>query len=199
MPAASFIHKLRKLAPVMVIVVLLLSSCDPSSPDADPEPGSTQPTSSTTSPEIAQASWKIAVKPAPIADKISKSRKNNVKKEGARIEELVKDIYDALFLTPSEAGAILKGRFIPSALNALERSKSGIPADATDVKTLRRRAVVRIETGSLRLGVASVGVKAKGTQGDKKFTIVHEGRLWIEKIEGRWTVVAFEVNQRPVR
>lgn len=187
--------RMKILTVLLTIAALAAVACDPSD-EVAPEQGSG---GSATSPEIEQAKWKMKTRLAPGHKKLTKKRKDRVKKSAAPIEDLVAEVYDVLFLAPEDKAAIVKARFLPSAADALMRTDTGVTKGTSEVRTLRRSADIAIEAGTARLAAVRVAIKARGMNGDKAFTVIHKARLWLEKMKGRWRVIAFRVDQGPRR
>jgi hypothetical protein len=180
---------------VLLVVALTAAACDPSDESA-PENGSG---GSATTPEIEQAKWKVTTRIAPGHNKLGKKRRLRVRKQAVPIGDLVAEVYDTLFLSPDRKKAVVKARFLPATARALLRTKVGVATDASEVKTLRRTADIAIDAGTTRAAVARVTVKARGIRGTKPFIVVHNARLWLEKVRGRWKIIAFRVDQEPAK
>ena len=184
------------LAVLLAVAAIVATSCDP----ADDRVGTTTDTEgSATTPDIAQATWKVKTRLAPGHKKLTKKQKGRVKKEAEPIGEVIAEVYDALFLGAEDKSAVVKARFLPPTGKALLRTDTGVIQGSSDVKMLRRSADIAIEVATTRLAVARVAIKAKGMNGDKAFTVTHKARLWFEKIKGRWKVIAFRIDQGPRR
>jgi hypothetical protein len=181
---------------VLLVTALAAAACDPSDDDGAPETGSE---GSATSPEIHQAKWKVTTRIAPGHNKLGKKRRLRVREQAKPIGDLVTELYDTLFLSPDQKKAVVELRFIPATARAWLHTKAGVAPDTSEVKTLRRKADIAIDAGTTRAAVARVAVKARGTRGTKSFIVVHDARLWLEKVRGRWKVVAFRVDQEPAR
>lgn len=192
------LRRMKLVVGMLSIAALLATACDPAEEGGGTgsESGSE---SSATTPEIEQAAWKMKTRLAPGHRKLTKKQKGRVKKSAAPIEDVVAEVYDALFLAPEDRSAVVKARFIPPTATALLRTDAGVSEGSTDVRLLRRSGDIAIEVATRRLAVARVAIKAKGMKGDKGFTVVHRSRLWFEKIRGRWKVVAFRIDQGPGR
>lgn len=180
---------------VLLAVALTAAACDPSDESA-PENRSED---SATSPQIKQAKWKVTTRIAPGHNKLGKKRRLRVRKRAMPIGDLVADVYEALFLSPDRKKAVVKARFLPATARALLLTEAGVTTDAAEIKTLRRTADIAIDAGTTRAAVARVAVKARGTRGTESFIVVHDARLWLEKVRGRWKVIAFRVDQEPAK
>lgn len=182
---------------LLTVAALVAVACDPSDEEEGvPEASST---GSATSPEIEQAKWKVKTRLAPGHRKLSKKQKNRVKKAATPIGDLVTEVYDVLFLAPEDRASIVKARFLAPTATALLRTDTGVARGSSEVRTLRRSADIAIDATTTRLAAVRVTIKARGMNGDKNFTVLHKARLWLEKMKGRWKVIAFRVDQGPRR
>ncbi|MPZ70483.1 MAG: hypothetical protein GEU71_13295 [Actinobacteria bacterium] len=191
-------RRMTLLIALLTIAALVATSCDP----ADDKGGdSTAPGSegSATTPDIEQVAWKVKTRLAPGHKKLTNKQKGRVKKGAAPIENVLAEVYDALFLAPEDRTEVVKARFLPPTAKALLRTDAGVTKGSSEVKMLRRSADIAIEVATKRLAVARVAIKAKGMNGDKTFTVTHKARWWFEKVKGRWKVIAFRIDQGPRR
>jgi hypothetical protein len=85
------------------------------------------------------------------------------------------------------------------ARGAFRRSGAGVPEGAKEVRTLRRTARVTIQATSAKRAAASVTVIARGMVDGRDFKFRHRSELWLERTKKGWKVIAFDIDQRPMR
>lgn len=85
------------------------------------------------------------------------------------------------------------------ARGAFRRSGAGVPEGAKEVRTLRRTARVTIQATTAKRAAASVTVIARGMVDGRDFKIRHRSELWLERTKKGWKVIAFDIDQRPMR
>jgi hypothetical protein len=197
LPGLPFAAAGALVALLALLVAVSISGGDRSAkPDRYPPP----PSARDPQPEpIAQAPWRIKPVAANVSARVSKAQRRAVARQGDRLSTLVRGVYGALFLRPDSRREVLKSRFTAAAASKLDRSRVGYPARATRVRTVGRRARISIDPLSTRQAVALVAIRARGQVGDDLLRVNHRSTLFLQRTEGRWRVIAFEVDQRPVK
>ena len=194
--SGPLIGGLAALVLLAIVVIAVVATNDEPVPRREPDrllPSGDE------APAIEQARWDIRSFPAGAAGRITAKDRRGVREQGERIARLVRRLYDALFLSPSRRQDVLEAGFTRRAARALERMKRvGLPQRAGRVKTLRRDARIGVDALNPRRAVATVSLRAKGVVGDKPFRVRHHAVLWLEKSNGRWSVIAFESDQRRI-
>ena len=152
-------------------------------------------------PALPQAKWEVNTFPAGGAGvgKLNKREKAAVKAQRERLSSLVKDVFDAVFLTPSEVRSVLKKRFTPLAARSLLGSRIGLPDKTSNVQIKKRSARVGIHVDSARRAAAKVAIAGKGMNRGRKVRFSHDATLWLERKKGAWKVIAFDVKQNARR
>jgi hypothetical protein len=149
-------------------------------------------------PALPQAKWEVRTFPAGGAGvgKLSKREKASVKAQQERLSTLVKDVFDSLFLTPTEVRSVLKERFTSAAAGSLLGSGIGLPDQTANVQIKKRSARVGVHVDSARRAAARVKIAGTGINRGRKVRFSHEATLWLEREKGSWRVIAFDVKQR---
>jgi hypothetical protein len=150
-------------------------------------------------PALEQADWKISVRPAGVIGKLPKSDKKKLDKQRHALRGLVRDVYGALFLNPERVDNVLAARFSKTSEVAFKRADAGIPKQMTNVSTKKRRASISVQASGSKRAVASITVVATGVLVDREVKISHSARLWLERTGKHWKIIAFDVDQRPVK
>ena len=150
-------------------------------------------------PSIRQAPWRITAFRAGAPGPLARPERRLIDARVPELRALVRTVYGALFLEPERRVPVIRNHFAAPARRAIARlQRLGAPRGAQRVQTLARRARVGISTPSARRAVASVTVRARGRVRRTAFHERHEATLWLERDGGRWSVVAFEVRERPL-
>jgi hypothetical protein len=185
------------IAVAMALVVVVATGCsrDEQTPGGIAPP---EPTPSTT-PDIKQANWKFETFKTATTVKLRKRDLARFRAQRARTKEFVRDLYDALFLTPEDKGFVVEKRFTTRAARSLLGSRAGMPARAERVKTLMRKARIGIQPTALRRAAATVSIRARGVVDGERMRVVHRSTLWLERSRHRWKVIAFEIDQERIR
>ncbi|CAN5602778.1 hypothetical protein BH24ACT26_BH24ACT26_15640 [soil metagenome] len=190
---------LAVLLPLVALGLLLGGRDEPSAQATKPtvsRPGAARPAP----PPIEQAPWRIDSSRAGAVAHMTKADRRRLGAQRPRVGALVRDLYDVLLLRPEDrAGAIRRHFARPAARSFMKLRRLGVPEAAARVKTLRRRASIAIDAPGARRAVASVSVSAAGKVSPRWFRMTHEATLWLERAKGDWRVIAFDVEQRPVR
>lgn len=189
-PRKSSRWQVQLVACATAIAGLLGAACDG-------ETGTTEalPKPSPSPTPIEQARWRVQSYPAVAFEKLSKKERRRFRAHRTRVKTLVVDVYRALFLQRERGDASLRRHFSRRAARAFVRTRSGMPADVTDVKTTRRAASVGIEVATTKRALARVLVRARGRLDGDVVRIVHRAHLWLERFHGRWRVIGFEVDR----
>jgi hypothetical protein len=190
----------RILIPGVAITVAVLliglgfvvfSSGRPASKRGDGSPDATSPAR----PHIKQARWKFKVERAGTKGRLSKRERARIAAQRPKVTGTLKSAYDAIFLDRGSAN----GSFVGAARSAFKRSHSGLPRGATRIKTTRRTARVAIDARTARRAAAVVTVVARAQRRGRTFKLLHRSHLWLERGPRGWKIIAFELDQMPVR
>jgi len=186
------------LAVVAVVAfVLIATGGDDSAPSRPGTPPTEEPSPP---PAIEQAPWRIETVRAGGGGGLTQADTRRLRSRKPELRALVTDLYDALFLQPERRARALRVHLAPRARRAFAAlERVGAPAKAVQLRTLRRRARIGIDTHSTRRAAASVTLRLTGRVGGRRFRTEHVATLWLERSQGRWRVIAFDVRQRPVR
>jgi hypothetical protein len=187
------------LAALGIGLSLLLSSEDRTgrAQPAEPRPTSAdRPTVTPPTGGVEQAAWKVSFSRAGTSGKLSKRAVTRLRAQRPRLTTAVRAASDAMFLG---GGAPASSYFRGPARGAFRRSNAGAPEGAKEVRTLRRAARVTIQATTARRAAASVTVIARGVVGGRDFKVRHRSQLWLERTKKGWKVIAFEIDQRPMR
>lgn len=150
-------------------------------------------------PSIKQAAWRIKAKQIGSVGKVTRADKKRLRAQRPRLNGLIKDVYDSLFLSPSRKRISLRKHFTHEAARKVLATKAGISPRAERVRTWSRRATIGVQPNNGTVAAAQVYVHATGKVGNKIFRLVHKATLWLQRSRGTWKVVGFEVNQGPVK
>jgi hypothetical protein len=153
-----------------------------------------------TLPKITHARWRVDKFPAGAVGGMTKAEVRRLKAQGPKVGRLVRSLYDTLFLEPERLGRVVRASFAGSAARSfLSLDSSGPPDRATRVKLVTRKARIGIDAQASKHAVASVTVAARGSASGRSFRLVHEATLWLERWRRGWRVIAYDLEQRPVR
>jgi hypothetical protein len=188
-PGKSSRGRVRLVACATAIAASLGAACD-----GETETTEALPRPSPSPTPIEQARWRVQSYPAVAFEKLSKKERRRFRAQRSRVKALVVDVYGALFLE-RERGDALRRHFSRRAARAFARTRSGMPAEVTDVKTTRRTASVGFEVARGKRALARVSVRARGRLDGDVVRVVHRAHLWLERFHGRWRVIGFEVER----
>ena len=144
---------------------------------------------------IPQAAWEVKAYPAPGVEGITKADKKVFAREREPVIESIRHLYEALFLEPDAVPETVRGTLTPAAAKILESSRMGLHDKVEDVRTTTRFVKVGIQVdGGLR-AAAVVRVEARALRKSSPIHVWHRAKLWLEKDDGKWKVVAFDAEQ----
>ncbi len=156
----------------------------------------TQPAPPVAAPAIEQAEWKIDYTAAR-SGKLTKAQHARYVARKDAVAGLVQGLYDAIFLEPARLQQVVKAAFTSDGARSLRADRLGFPSGATDVTTTSRKADIALDARTAASAIARVSVTAEATLGDRTEMIAHRSTLWIERANGGWRVIAFDVKQGP--
>jgi hypothetical protein len=145
-------------------------------------------------PSIPQARWHISTHPSAALGKVTKKQRRGLDKVAPRLETAVRDIYDAMILSRSQLRKAARTWMTPLAAREL-RASPPIPEGLKRIRTTRRGAEIGIDV-TRRRAAAKVRVIFRAERGKRKMAFVHLGTLWLERADGKWQVIAFDIDQR---
>lgn len=145
-----------------------------------------------------QAPWQITLGAKVMGRSAKGAGGAGISAERSAIAASVAEVYDAVFLD-GDVDSALTSHFTPEAARRLAASDIGWPEDATRISLRKRKARVALQFDSGRRGVATVKIAGRALVDGERMRIFHRSTLWLEKSEGRWTIIAFDATQFPVR
>ncbi|HEX2196057.1 MAG TPA: hypothetical protein VHJ76_03945 [Actinomycetota bacterium] len=144
---------------------------------------------------IPQAAWEIKAYPAPGAEGITEADKEAFAREREPVVDSIRGLYEALFLKPDAVERTVRATLTPAAADVLASSRIGLHDKVEDVRTTTRFVRVGIQVDGGRRAAAVVRVEARALRNSSPIRVWHRARLWMEKDDGKWKVVAFEAEQ----
>lgn len=146
--------------------------------------------------DIPQAEWRISTGVRG-SRRVSKAEKARVDSRGAKVATLLQTFFDTLFLDSANTNKVIASTFTRGAARALARPGVGLPDGAEDVRTMRRKAKIVLYSETASQAIANVQVRVKGVAEDGPFNLEHHAKLWLQRGDQGWRVVAYEIDQRP--
>ncbi|MGH2748682.1 MAG: hypothetical protein ACRDKB_12270 [Actinomycetota bacterium] len=146
----------------------------------------------------AHAEWSIRTYPTGVATKRTKADRARVAAARPRVKTLIKDLYDAVFVHPDRLRDALSQHAIVAVAREIKRSGIGLPTKAEEALIKKRSARVGIEGNRTRYAVAVVRIVSKGIIEGRRFRLVHNANLWLQREKG-WKVIGFDFDQRRPR
>jgi hypothetical protein len=153
---------------------------------------------SVAAPEVVQPDWRMDVSVEGREGRLTKTDKAAFNKARPSVATLIEDVYDGIFLEPGTLKDVVAQTFTKAAAASLPK-ELGFPEGISNVEILRRRANVGIQARGAKHAAAEITVAAKGVVGERTVGLFHDATLWLERDEGEWKVIAFEVTQRPLK
>ncbi|HET7481309.1 MAG TPA: hypothetical protein VFK89_00475 [Actinomycetota bacterium] len=150
-------------------------------------------------PAVDQAPWKIDRSFEGTDGKLSAHEKKALLARSDGAVDLVKNVFDGIFLNPGDLDEIVGKTFSKDAARSLHARSLGFPDGSTEVKTLTRHADVGVSSDGARFATAEVRIVASANAGSKDLKVKQAATLWIERDGGSWQVVAFDVDQKPAK
>lgn len=146
--------------------------------------------------EIKQSPWKFEISPVGGGPHVSDKQSQRLRAQKPRLRKLVRATYDGLFLEPEQRAKGVKDLFSARSASALLASSAGLKPTVQDVRAVRRSASIGILAGRANNAAAKITIGAKGANRNGEFHVLHRSTLWLERALGKWTVIAFDVDQR---
>lgn len=150
-------------------------------------------------PEVKQPPWKTEVSVEGRLGKLTAADKAAFNKARPRVVGLIENLYDVIFLGTGSVDELIAASFSKEAAASLKETKLGLPANATNVKIVRRKAQIGLEASRSRHAAAEITVVAEGEVDGKEVKVQHASTLWLERDGAEWKVIAFEVKQGPLK
>ena len=186
------------LALLALVAVVSLTGAPATERRRDPPRTTPTPTAAAQSP-IPQAPWRVTSAPADVSARVTKAQRREVDRQARRISWVLKQVYGALFLRPEARRDVLRDHLVARAASALHRSGAGFPSKAQRVRMVLRRARISVDPTSPRRAVGAVTLRVRGLVEGEVARVSHAATLWLQRSEGRWKVIAFELDQEPVK
>jgi hypothetical protein len=144
---------------------------------------------------IPQAAWQVKAYPAPTAAGTTKDGRAVFLRERDDVVGTIQQLYDALFLRPDAVEKTVRTVLTPAASKVLAGSRIGLHDRVEDVKTTTRFVKVGIQVDEGLRAAAVVRVEAEALRRSSPIHVWHRAKLWLEKGDGGWKVVAFDAEQ----
>lgn len=144
---------------------------------------------------IPQAKWEVKAFAAPNAAGISKADRAVFVREKHDVVEQIRRLYEALFLAPKSVDKTVRATMTQAASKVLAGSRIGLHDRVEDVRTTARFAKVGIQVEDGLRAAAVVRVEARALRKSSPIRVWHRAKLWLEKVDGTWKVVAFDAEQ----
>jgi hypothetical protein len=144
---------------------------------------------------IPQAAWEVKAYPAPGADGITKDDRAAFEREREDVVASIQRLYEALFLKPDAVGQTVRATLSRPAAKVLDSSRIGLHDKVEDVRTTMRFVKVGIQVDEGVRAAAVVRVEAEALRQSSPIRVWHRAKLWLEKTDGGWKVVAFDAEQ----
>lgn len=150
-------------------------------------------------PEIEQAPWKVTFSAEGRFGKPTKSQREAFANQRKNVAAVITGIYDGIFLEPARLDAVVKASFSREAARSLRTNRLSFPKGATEVTTTYRRARIGLEAERANFAIGRVTVLATAMVQERKVELEHRSTLWLERAEGSWQIIAFDVEQGPTK
>ena len=180
------------LAVVVAAFVIIRSSA------ASPQPYSAHATN-VAARGVEQARWRVTTYPAGIAAHVTKAQHAAVARQRPRVVSLVRSVYDATLLHPSELRNVLAKSFSKAAAVRFIHSGLKPPRGAEDLVTTTRAARIGIDVHRATRAAARVRVAYTSRLDGRTLSLMQVATLWLERTHGAWKIVAFDGSQQRVR
>jgi hypothetical protein len=144
---------------------------------------------------IPQAAWKVRAYPAPGAAGLTKDARAAFERERDDVVSAIQRLYEALFLKPEAVDETVRATLARSAAQVLDSSRIGLHDKVEDVRTTTRFVKVGIQADEGLRAAAVVRVEARALRNSSPIEVWHRAKLWLEKQDGAWKVVAFDAEQ----
>ena len=159
----------------------------------------TNPEYPTAAPSIEQAPWKVEFSKSGRVTGLSNKQQARYTLQRDRVGDVVTDIYDGIFLNPAQLDDLIKRFFSSEAASSIGKAKLGLPAGASEVTTIKRKAEIGLDASTTDFAIAEVLIVAKATADDREVKVEHSSTLWLERFDNDWKVIAFDLEQGPTK
>lgn len=116
--------------------------------------------------------------------------------ERSALRSSLEELYHALLLDRAALNDVLRTTFARSAADALRKAKTGWPAGVGGVEITKRSADIGIQVQGGRRAIAVVAWNGRGLLDERPLMLRHRSTMWLEKTDGRWRVIAFDITER---
>jgi hypothetical protein len=151
----------------------------------------------TAAPAAEQAPWKVKGFAAGALAKVGKKDKAAVATQLSAVESLVRGVYDAQLMDPKDLPKVVQRSFTHAAATTFEKARLGVPKGATDVRSTTRHARIGVNVADTKSAAAEVTIAVVGELKGQKIRINQHSTLWMQRLEGKWQVVGYDVSQGP--
>lgn len=144
---------------------------------------------------VPQASWQVKAYPAPGPAGVTRETRAIYQRERDEVVGTIQELYEALFLKPRAVHKTVRTTLSPAAAKVLDASRIGLHDKVEDVRTTARFVKVGIQVDDGLRAAAVVRVEARALRQSSPIHVWHRAKLWLEKDDGAWKVVAFDAEQ----
>jgi hypothetical protein len=146
---------------------------------------------------VKQAPWKITVYGAGARDLPKKKRKVS-RARRREVSRVVRTVYNTAFLHPQRLRKTTRRYMTGAAARGFERLRIGAD-NAQDLRILWRTARIGVQARGARRAAALVRITARPGGGGKGTRSKTQSRLWMERTKRGWKVIAYDLDQRPLK
>lgn len=150
-------------------------------------------------PPITAAPWKTEMYAVGASGGLSKAERKSFDRQRTQLRPVVRNVAGAIGLETGRLKPWLRALMTPAAARALAEIKHGIPADASEVEITRRKARVGLQAPGFGTAAARVEIETKALLKDKSVGWRDSIVLWLERADGDWRVIAFDLDRKPGR
>lgn len=146
--------------------------------------------------DVAEAAvWRTDAFPVGASGELSRKESRRFTRQKERVRATVRDLADALAVQPGRLPDAVDRLVTKVAAASLLKRAPEIPNGSEAVTVVKRTGRIGIQAPRFAAAAAELRVVMEATIDDRLVKWRDEYRFWLERVDGRWSVIAFDLER----
>jgi hypothetical protein len=149
-----------------------------------------------TGADVAEAAvWRTDAYPVGASGKLSKKESARFKNQKVRVRATIRDLADAIVVHPGRLPRAARRLMSNASAASLLKQVPGIPKGAEGVTAIKRTGRVGLQAPRFAAAAAEIRIVMQATIEERLVKWRDDYRFWLQRSDGRWRVIAFDIDR----